>query len=196
MRNKPLRTYYLLVAGPRVYKDYEEFHRIMNQVCTAIYYQFGDRIVIVEGGAIGVDGMARQYALDHQMKVVEMRADWRGLGKSAGIIRNRQMNYYIAKQCEADPENNKRMTLLFWNGTSKGTASNIDLAYQCNNPTCVIFIKTGPDSRIIDFKDKDPTMFYHVNCWNRSIISYTIHNAVKLSLQNTKSYNKLQLSKA
>jgi hypothetical protein len=47
--------------------------------------------VIVEGGARGADLLARTAALDTGLNVIEIPANWRKYGPSAGPIRNRQM---------------------------------------------------------------------------------------------------------
>jgi hypothetical protein len=118
---------------------------VMNTVINTLRKAAED-IIIVEGGAIGVDGMARTYAINNQIKYIEMRADWNHLGKTAGIIRNNHMQSYIYQKATEEP-NTIRMVLLLWNGTSKGTASNIEIAKAYGNPTIIAFIKTDENSK-------------------------------------------------
>jgi len=47
--------------------------------------------VIIEGGARGVDTIARQVAESLGLKIEEYRANWRKHGKAAGPIRNFEM---------------------------------------------------------------------------------------------------------
>lgn len=143
-----LKTFYLLVAGPRSYNDYDQFKYVMDTTC-GIIKEHMDRIVIVEGGALGTDGMARNYAIDNKIPYVEIRADWNNHGKSAGLVRNNNMNQYIADKCSIDPKHNKRLVLLFWNGHSRGTASNIDIAKRHGNTACIVFVKTDPESKVV-----------------------------------------------
>lgn len=46
---------------------------------------------IVHGAAKGADRLAGQVARDMGFPVEEYPADWNGLGKKAGLVRNRQM---------------------------------------------------------------------------------------------------------
>jgi hypothetical protein len=118
---------------------------VMNTVINTLRKAAED-IIIVEGGAIGVDGMARTYAINNQIKYIEMRADWNHLGKTAGIIRNNHMQSYIYQKATEEPDT-IRMVLLLWNGTSKGTASNIEIAKAYGNPTIIAFIRTDENSK-------------------------------------------------
>lgn len=47
--------------------------------------------VIIEGGARGADAIARSWAEHRGIPVKTFRADWDGLGRSAGHIRNTDM---------------------------------------------------------------------------------------------------------
>lgn len=73
--------------------------------------------VIVSGGAEGIDKCGEFFALDiktmdgTEIAVKQFPADWDKHGKSAGVIRNKQMAEY------AD------MLLLIWDGESKGSAN-------------------------------------------------------------------------
>jgi hypothetical protein len=47
--------------------------------------------VLIHGGAKGADTLADQWGRQNKLIVYEFKADWEGLGKSAGIIRNVDM---------------------------------------------------------------------------------------------------------
>lgn len=47
--------------------------------------------VIIQGGARGADTLAKLWAEDRNVKCEQYDADWDGLGKKAGPIRNKQM---------------------------------------------------------------------------------------------------------
>lgn len=47
--------------------------------------------VIIQGGAIGADFLARVWAVDRRVSYEEYPADWKKYGKAAGPIRNQQM---------------------------------------------------------------------------------------------------------
>ena len=69
---------------------------------------------IVEGGAKGVDRMARNYAITKGYYLKEFPADWEKKGRTAGPIRNSEMVDYV-KGME------HRAAVFFWDGKSRGT---------------------------------------------------------------------------
>ena len=71
---------------------------------------------IISGGAKGADSLAKKYATEYNIPVVEFLPDWDRFGKSAGYKRNTQ----IVEASEA--------LIAFWDGVSKGTKHSIDLA--------------------------------------------------------------------
>jgi len=46
---------------------------------------------LVQGGALGADYFAKQWAIDRKFFHKEFKADWKKLGPKAGPIRNKQM---------------------------------------------------------------------------------------------------------
>lgn len=99
----------LIVAGNRTFTDWEFFTSVMNSINFS-------RIQIVEGGAEGVDEMAKRYAVINNISFRTFDAEWKIYGKAAGPIRNKQMAEY------ADG------LLAFWDGKSKGTQNMIETA--------------------------------------------------------------------
>ena len=63
-----------------------------------------DEIEIVQGGANGVDSLAKQYAHEHNMSCMEFKADWKQFGKAAGPIRNNDMAKYSDMLIAFQPE--------------------------------------------------------------------------------------------
>jgi len=64
---------------------------------------------IVSGGASGVDSVAKQYAEYQEIPFKLFPADWTGLGRKAGPIRNQQMAEY------------GDYLIAVWDGKSRGT---------------------------------------------------------------------------
>lgn len=64
---------------------------------------------IVSGGAKGIDMCARQYALEHRIKLTEFIPEYEKYGRAAPLKRNMKII------CYAD------VVIAFWDGTSKGT---------------------------------------------------------------------------
>ncbi len=71
---------------------------------------------MVTGGARGVDRLAEQYALEHQIPNTKYLAQWSKHGNAAGPIRNELM----ARNAEA--------VLAIWDGKSSGTKNMIATA--------------------------------------------------------------------
>ena len=79
-----MNTLHILISGKRNYNDFDYFCRVLEP-----YRNLNDKIIIVEGGAAGVDNMARKYATIHNLEYKEFLPDWKQYGKAAGPIRNR-----------------------------------------------------------------------------------------------------------
>lgn len=114
----------VIIAGSR---DFDDFPKLMNS-CIDILSSITnknndlDKIRIVSGTARGADKLGEQYAKIAGYEVSRFPADWDGLGKRAGYIRNAEM----AKFAVAD--GNYGVLIAFWDGKSKGTKHMIDLA--------------------------------------------------------------------
>ena len=87
---------------------------------------------IVSGGAKGVDTCAREYALSHGMELKEFLPDYDRFGRGAPIARNREIVAYADR------------VLAFWDGTSRGTKSVIDLCREKNVPVTVVMQNDNP----------------------------------------------------
>ena len=89
--NGIMKTFRVIIAGSRYYCNY----RKMVAKCDAILAnKLSDpdcRVVIVSGCAQGADALGERYAWRHRLKVERYPADWEGLGKFAGPVRNELM---------------------------------------------------------------------------------------------------------
>ena len=81
---------------------------------------------IISGGASGVDTIAKQYAFERQLDYIELKADWRTYGRAAGQVRNKQ----VVEMADT--------IYAFWDGSSKGTLSVIQLARRLGKPCQVL----------------------------------------------------------
>jgi len=75
--------------------------------------------VVMHGGARGADRMAATIAAGLGLQVEEYPADWKGLGRSAGITRNLAM---LAEQPD--------LVLAFWRDESTGTGHTVGVALR------------------------------------------------------------------
>lgn len=121
--------FYCLVVGSRTFRDYG----LLAEKLDALLCNQSE-VTIVSGGAKGADSLAEEYAEDRGYECVVFPAYWNEYGKVAGYIRNKEMHAFIA-QFE------KRGCVAFWNGQSKGTRHNFELAKKYNTPLRVILSK-------------------------------------------------------
>ena len=93
----------LAIVGSRSITNYEKISEEIDI--------FIDEIpeVIISGGAKGVDSLAEKYAYENNIEILIFKPDWKKFGKSAGVIRNK------------DIIQNSTHVLAFWDGSSKGT---------------------------------------------------------------------------
>lgn len=106
----------IVIAGSREFIDYEFLTKVLDDVVSRLRKKDYETITIVSGKARGADSLGEKYARAHSLPVIECPADWDGLGKSAGYVRNEEM----AKLA--------KLVIAFWNGKSRGTKHMIDLA--------------------------------------------------------------------
>lgn len=85
---------------------------------------------IVSGGAKGIDTIARQYAIEHDIKLTEFLPDYQTYGKSAPLKRN------ILIINHAD------QVFAFWDGESSGTKFVINNCKKLNVPIRVFIACT------------------------------------------------------
>ena len=99
----------VIVAGSRSITD-------IKIVAQAINESGFDVTEIVSGTARGVDVLGEEWAKSKGIPVKRFPADWEGLGKGAGFIRNAEMAEY------ADA------LVAIWDGKSRGTKNMIEQA--------------------------------------------------------------------
>lgn len=77
---------------------------------------------IVSGGAIGVDTIARNYAVKHGIKCREFLPDYERYGKCAPLLRNIDIINYSDR------------VIVFWDGISNGSKHVIVNCKKLNKP--------------------------------------------------------------
>lgn len=82
---------------------------------------------IVSGGAKGADRIAENIAAEFKLEMKIFPADWETYGKKAGPMRNES----IVRESD--------VLLVFWNGSSKGTASSLGIAKKWKKETIIIY---------------------------------------------------------
>jgi predicted Rossmann fold nucleotide-binding protein DprA/Smf involved in DNA uptake len=96
------------------------------QVVKAFVAKLPDDSVVVSGGAAGVDTWAEEAARDRGLQTLVLHADWDGLGREAGPIRNAEI---IA---------NADTVVAFWDGKSRGTLNTLVQAREAGLPITIL----------------------------------------------------------
>ena len=114
----------VIIAGSRDITDIGYVIKAVGDACFGISE-------VVCGCARGVDKLGAKYAESLAIPVKEFKADWKGNGKSAGILRNCEMADY------ADA------LIAIWDGQSNGTAHMIKTAID---KRLKVFVRTAMKS--------------------------------------------------
>lgn len=83
---------------------------------------------IVSGGAIGADTYAKEFAIKHNLKLIEFLPDYEKYGRKAPLVRNK----LIVENCYC--------LIAFWDGKSRGTKYTLDYATKLGKPTKIVQI--------------------------------------------------------
>ena len=124
--------YWLAVIGSRDINDTELINKHLNYLIKVLISKnvisnIKD-LLIVSGGARGVDKLAKQYAIDNHIMNINLLADWDTFKNAAGMVRNKHIIRH-----------SQRVIAFQYNG-SKGTQNGIDHAKKMNIPLHVITV--------------------------------------------------------
>ena len=76
----------VLVCGGRYFGDKEAVFRELDAIRSR-----HESMVLIQGGASGADGIAREWCQLRKISFITVDADWDRHGRAAGPIRNREM---------------------------------------------------------------------------------------------------------
>ena len=74
----------VLVCGGREYRDCDAVHSALDDILPGVS-------LVIEGGALGADCFAAEWADKTETPHIQFSADWKAHGRAAGPIRNREM---------------------------------------------------------------------------------------------------------
>jgi hypothetical protein len=115
-RDAYLNSYRVIVAGSRLFIDYDLMRRELDNLFW-ISPEFENRdIKIVSGMANGADTLAIRYADEHQLTKILFPANWKSYKRIAGFLRNEDM-LSVATHL-----------VVFWDGKSSGTRHMTEIA--------------------------------------------------------------------
>lgn len=116
----------VIVAGGRDFNDYTLLKTILDE----FQNNYGEITEVISGTAKGADKLGERYALENNIPIKKFIPDWKGLGKKAGHVRNRQMGDYAKEH--------NGMLIAFWDIVSSGTKGMIDYAKKIELNNLVI----------------------------------------------------------
>ena len=102
----------LLIAGGRDFNNEALLRDRLQQMVTDGLID--ESVELVCGMARGADMLGHRVFKMNNLPIHSYPADWEGLGKRAGFVRNTEMG----NECD--------LALIFWDGKSKGTKHMID----------------------------------------------------------------------
>ena len=108
----------MAIVGSRTFSRLDKVRQFVSHLD-------GD-VVVVSGGARGVDRVAEDAASACGLRTIILRPDWKAYGKQAGFVRNREI------------VNHADELVAFWDGYSRGTEHSIKLARQKKIPVLII----------------------------------------------------------
>ena len=112
----------IIVAGPR---DWTDVHRVWK----VLFDEIRRVDLLIQGGAAGVDAIAKDWAQRHYRSYTTFEAQWDVYGAAAGPLRNKEM-----ARCAADtegglrPEPGRLIAFARESGISTGTGNMIGQA--------------------------------------------------------------------
>lgn len=116
----------LAIVGARFYDNKKFFTEKLEYFIEE--YGFPDEIV--SGGAKGIDTMAREFAVENDIKLTEYLPEWNIYGRGAGPVRNSK----IVDHCTH--------VLAFPSKAGKGTQDTIKKAQKKNKIVVIEYIDT------------------------------------------------------
>lgn len=115
----------IAVVGSRNYEDRFQLGLVLAMELEI----YGDKTVIISGGASGADTLAEEFASAFGLEEEIYPAEWKKYGKSAGMIRNKT----IVDRCD--------MMLAFYgpDGPTPGTQGSVRLAKEAGKIVKVFY---------------------------------------------------------
>lgn len=86
-----MQEFRVIIAGSRKYNDYTTLKAKCDYLLSRKLTDPDCKVIIVSGGATGVDTLGERYASERGLDVERHPADWDKYGRAAGPKRNAEM---------------------------------------------------------------------------------------------------------
>ena len=126
---KDENKFYLAVVGNRTINDKNGIFRIINNTLLLLDEKFDinkNNVVIVTGGARGVDSIACDYARENKLECIIIKPNWKRYKSGAGLRRNREIL------------NLASFVLIIIESVSGGSKFNINFVKKNNIPHLIV----------------------------------------------------------
>ncbi len=145
----------LAIVGSRSFNNYELAEQLIHQIIDKHHLKLSD-ITIVSGGAKGADKIAEDFAKKYSFETIIFKPDWVRYGKSAGMIRNK------------DIISNADIVIAFWDGSSKGTKNSINHAKKMKKICYVVKFAINKDDNFNDIYSYDIELHQYADLTKRT----------------------------
>lgn len=113
----------LAVIGTKKFNDFNFLSNTLKKITNID--------LIISGGAIGTDSLAKQFATQNQIKFLQFPPDYKKFGDKAKHIRDK----LIVGECDE--------LIAFWDGECEGTKYTMDHAKQLGKSIKIIKVNIG-----------------------------------------------------
>lgn len=118
-----MTSQYIIIAGSRSISKYSYLLKALDNAIKEGYISKDKPMIIISGGAVGVDLLAKQYAYENKLPYQEFKPDYQGYyDKIAPLRRNELM------------AQNGTVLIAIWDGKSPGTKHMISCMEKLSKP--------------------------------------------------------------
>lgn len=89
--NMGVNEFRVIIAGSRDFEDYDLLCKKCDYYLSKKLQDPFLTVIVVSGHAKGADSLGERYAKERNLRCEVFPADWEGLGRKAGMVRNIKM---------------------------------------------------------------------------------------------------------
>ncbi len=124
----------LAIVGGREFNDYPMLHTEVVNFARSQGVTDSSQMTVLSGRARGADRMGEYFAQQYTVDIEYFPADWDGLGKRAGYVRNQTMSDAATH------------VIAFWDGKSRGTRHMIEYSQKQGKEVRIVYYNASSHS--------------------------------------------------